>query len=775
MIKKILMILAALLPLTIAAQTVGSWKQYPLYNGKPTAVIATPSKVYYTSQGRLYSYDPSAEESIDYASMLNGKRVEHVEYNPAGKYLFVGFDDGNIDLLYDNGDVYNLSDIKDAALRGDKKINDVDFNGDNIYVATSFGLVVIDAARKVVVKSGIYERNIPYVAAGGGYIVISVDNVTYTAPISAQINRFENFTKVEDRVIKQMMALDSAKGRVAFIGNNSVAGVFDVNVDGGLTQVELSTAPDNVRDLMPSTEGVYLLSGGRLTLIKPDASVSYLGYLPQDINVGVVASCKGLGEVWCGKESGVSLYEIGNSTVVKVSDVKPAGAVGVEWVKFITPSPDGKRIYVSNVGASWSVAEGGRSAVQTTYIVEGDDVRDVSSQDPIIKNPGPIAEDPDNSGRYFFSALDNKMYLIEDRKGYHLTGSAVLPLDSRIMGMAIDPSGNLWTMALDGARKNSINMLPSAKRKGDPKDIKAADWQRCNIDGFQSHYDGQFLFCKKSPMIVATTEHSSDGILFIHTNGTPDDVSDDRYIILNDFIDQDGKSTNVKDVSGIEEDNNGVVWFTTKYGIFMVTDPTKALDPSFTAVRVKVPRNDGTGFADYLLDGESYTDISVDANNNKWISTLTSGVYQVSPNGDEILQNFTPDNSPLPSMMATAIYADKLTNRVFVGTLNGLYCYYNTSSPAQPDYSDVYAFPNPVKPGYTGWISITNLMDNSLVKIMDSAGQLVAQGRSEGGMFSWDGCNSAGRRVPSGVYYVFASQSSGESSSGAVTKILVMN
>ncbi|MDE6629705.1 MAG: Por secretion system protein, partial [Muribaculaceae bacterium] len=87
----------------------------------------------------------------------------------------------------------------------------------------------------------------------------------------------------------------------------------------------------------------------------------------------------------------------------------------------------------------------------------------------------------------------------------------------------------------------------------------------------------------------------------------------------------------------------------------------------------------------------------------------------------------------------------------------------------------VYAYPNPVRPDYTGWITIAGLMENSLVKIADANGNVVHQGRSDGGMFTWDGCNTAGDRVKTGVYFVFASQNATGSSSGAVTKIMVIN
>ena len=122
-----------------------------------------------------------------------------------------------------------------------------------------------------------------------------------------------------------------------------------------------------------------------------------------------------------------------------------------------------------------------------------------------------------------------------------------------------------------------------------------------------------------------------------------------------------------------------------------------------------------------------------------------------------------------------AVTCDPHSNRVYFGTADGMYMFDSDSSPAAEDYSDVYAYPNPVRPEYTGWITIAGLKDNSLVKIADIAGNVFFQGRSEGGMISWDGCNSAGERVRTGVYFVFASENADGSSSGAVTKIMVVN
>ena len=176
-----------------------------------------------------------------------------------------------------------------------------------------------------------------------------------------------------------------------------------------------------------------------------------------------------------------------------------------------------------------------------------------------------------------------------------------------------------------------------------------------------------------------------------------------------------------------------------------------------------------------LLDNQMVSKIAVDSSNRKWISTIGSGVYLVSENGDEIIEHYTTDNSILPSNTVYAVGCDPNSNKVYFGTSSGLVEYNSTSAPGKDDYSGVYAYPNPVRPDFGGWITVAGLMENSLVKIADSAGNVVAQGKSDGSMFVWDGCNISGERVKSGVYYVMASQNASGSSSACVTKIMVIN
>ena len=262
--------------------------------------------------------------------------------------------------------------------------------------------------------------------------------------------------------------------------------------------------------------------------------------------------------------------------------------------------------------------------------------------------------------------------------------------------------------------------------------------------------------------------------MIFDTKGTAD-TGDDTYRYVNTYVNQDGKELSFDHMICMVEDTKGRIWVGTSNGVFEITDPAAAVNASTINVnQLKVPRNDGTNLADYLLSSQLVSSITIDPANRKWISTIGSGVYLVSENGDEILEHFTEANSILPNTVY-AVACDPNSNKVYFGTDIGLIEYSSTSAPGSDNYDDVYAYPNPVRPDFTGWITVTGLMDNSLVKIADAAGNVFYQGRSDGGMFTWDGCNPAGERVKTGVYYVYASQNATGDASACVTKIMVVN
>ena len=140
----------------------------------------------------------------------------------------------------------------------------------------------------------------------------------------------------------------------------------------------------------------------------------------------------------------------------------------------------------------------------------------------------------------------------------------------------------------------------------------------------------------------------------------------------------------------------------------------------------------------------------------------------------EQVQHFTNSNSALLSNNIEAITINDKTGEVFFGTDNGLCSYMSDASATNENMTsdNVYAYPNPVEPDYTGLITIVGLSYNADVKIVTANGALVASGTSNGGSFTWDGCDLNGKRVASGVYMVETATSEGKK--GTVCKIAIV-
>ena len=329
-----------------------------------------------------------------------------------------------------------------------------------------------------------------------------------------------------------------------------------------------------------------------------------------------------------------------------------------------------------------------------------------------------------------------------------------------VTSMAYDENGTLWL--LNPLVDNSLKSYNGNTGEW-------TTWQHQEMSG-GANYDLQGLFI--SP---------TNGMMwFINCyNNNADFFSYDR---TNDVLQHYGPSFTNQNGSTITpqrgyctaEDRNGNVWIGTSSGpLYLTAEAIRSGSTVFT--QYVVPRNDGTNLGDYLLGNIAITAIAIDGGNRKWFGTNGNGVFLISSDNNTQVQHFTTDNSPLPSDIIMDILVDGSTGRVYFATDKGLCSYLSDATePATSMTKDnVYAYPNPVNPDYTGPITVVGLTYDAEVKITTANGTLVAEGRSTGGTFTWDGCDSEGRRVASGVYMVHTSTSSGEK--GTVCKIAIVN
>ena len=212
-------------------------------------------------------------------------------------------------------------------------------------------------------------------------------------------------------------------------------------------------------------------------------------------------------------------------------------------------------------------------------------------------------------------------------------------------------------------------------------------------------------------------------------------------------------------VRTVAVDNNNQLWIGTIKGLRVLANASNFQSEQQMIANPIIILDDN--LAQELLYEQFITAIAVDGANNKWIGTVDSGLFLVSPNGQETKYHFTINNSPLPSNIINDITINSVSGEVFIATAKGLISFKGTATSANDDLSNAYVYPNPVRPEYQGTVKIAGLLDKANVKITDIGGNLVYETTSQGGTIEWDTTAFGKYKVASGVYMIFISAQDG--------------
>ncbi len=211
--------------------------------------------------------------------------------------------------------------------------------------------------------------------------------------------------------------------------------------------------------------------------------------------------------------------------------------------------------------------------------------------------------------------------------------------------------------------------------------------------------------------------------------------------------------------TAVAVDNDGEIWVGSDKGINIIPNPEPAVtDSSVAVINPYLTLLTSTG-------GLSVTAIVVDAVNNKWIGTLSNGVFVVSPDGSQLLENFTTANSPILSNEILALSFDNHKGIVYIGTPNGLSAV-TSASIAGNVVSPLRVGPQPYFVPSVTPMSIYGIDQNAEMKILTVSGRLVrdyAPGDLSilGGAGGWDGKDSHGNWVSTGIYFLVQSDPDG--------------
>lgn len=325
---------------------------------------------------------------------------------------------------------------------------------------------------------------------------------------------------------------------------------------------------------------------------------------------------------------------------------------------------------------------------------------------------------------------------------------------TRACALTYDKEGTLWM--INAGATDFVKQVPEALMSLD----KEGKWKTYKFESLTgiSEVD-HMIFDRRGYLWIADKRFAGGryGGVFCYDPATG--ANRFRTTMTN----QDGTAVTALEANAVAEDHDGQIWIGSTAGLLVVEEPEEWFSEDFLITQIKVPRNDGTNFADYLLSGVGITSIKVDGANRKWIGTKSNGIYLVSADGIETIHHFTSTNSMLPSDLIHDIAIDPVSGEVYISTDKGLVSYQaNATDPvASLDRSRIEVYPNPLRPENPRCITLRGLTEDAEVKIANLSGQIVHSGRSLGGMYQWDSCDQSGTPCASGVYLILISTADG--------------
>ena len=327
---------------------------------------------------------------------------------------------------------------------------------------------------------------------------------------------------------------------------------------------------------------------------------------------------------------------------------------------------------------------------------------------------------------------------------------------SIVYGLEYDESGNLWV--INGYTNQPLKVYTSNKQ-----------WVNYDL-GIASK--NKFV----RELVIDYNKHKwlavkDNGLFGFNDNGTIENTSDDTYINLNT-----GSATGAlpsNEVTAIAVDFDNEIWIGTDNGFAVLYNSESAVTGASNNINAQRIKLEFEGNVEYVLGATNITDIVVDGANRKWFGTANSGIILLSPDGLEIIEHHTIDNSPLISNAILDLELDQNTGELFIITDQGLISYRTDATYEDSEYENVQVFPNPARPEFDGPITIQGIRYNSDVKITDISGRLVYKTSSNGGTATWNGRSLNGDKVATGVYLIWTAANEGKGRK--VGKVLIVN
>lgn len=756
-----------------AQPAIGQWRDHFQYRNT-LAVVQGGNNMYCATTTAVFKYSLQTGETERYnkVNRLNDVDILSVAWNAGGQRLLVGYRNGNLDLVGDQGTI-NMPDIKRSSVVGNKGIYCIAVRDDLAYLGCGFGIVVVDLVRMEVKDTWLIGPNaaqlqVNSIAFHNDSIYAATQAGLYAAwQGAANLAAFSNWHKRTD--------LPGANGAftkvLGFSGrlvvNRRVSEQEELDLDtiyyyDAGWQVLSGAAGGFNRNITVSGDGEYLTITGRNRIREFNQGLSEVNYIDhfgsQALNPHDALRTDA-GSLWIATAGSGLVQFHGFNDYAVIAPNGPANntcyrmAIAQDWLYVTTGGTTG----------TWGFKyrkEG------VHYLMDGQWHTTNRTNDPLFASGAndygealndvlAVQVDPNDGSHAYVSSWDDGV--LEMRNGH---GTAFFGPDNstlqrfqnsssnsdptQVAGLAIDDKGNLWAT-------NSHCTQPISVR------LKGGSWYNGNVGnvlGNNTLLSDLIVAKNGDKWVIRPWGH---GLLVYSDNETPTQPGDDRAKVLTTF-EGEGKLPSL-DVLSVAEDLDGYIWVGTGKGVAVFYNPDLVFSTSNFDCQQILIQQDGNW--QILLETESVSSIVVDGANRKWLGTQSSGVYLVSADGTEQLAHFTVDNSPLPSNNIICMAMNGTTGELFIGTDQGIVSYRSDATAGLKKAECASVFPNPVRGNFTGPVAITGLVRGSDVRITDMAGNLVYHTVSKGGQATWPVTDMNGRRVATGVYLVLAMEPDG--------------
>lgn len=760
------------------------------------------NKIYAVSNECIFCYnkDDNSYQRLNKVTGLSDIEPSIIKNNPYNNALVILYKNSNIDIMQ-NGSITNVPDIFNKQNIGSKVINSVTFSGKLAYLACGFGIVVYDTdALQVqdtyIIGSGGTYLNVFQVALSHDSIYAATSNGLYHASLnSSNLDSYTNWHQVTSLPKPNGVY----NGVVYFNGNiiASYSGNMSANppVSGNfldtlyrLNSNGWSKNPFNTVDAISklvvsdnNKQFIVINNNGfnSFDLSSNKTSIEWgfpgLPYAPYNTTADVIPDPTQIGWFWeANALYGLLKTNNPNQKPIQYQLNGPGSIINSQiQIKdnkiIVAPSflgykqaPAYNRYGVSSYSnGSWI------TDIHFTPFDYNHNITDIDC----------IAFDYNDNNHFYAGSFGTGLIEVKnDSMIAHYTNHTTPLLSHRnfisgagapdtaevqVTSLYADINNNLWITTNDNSQFVTIKKNDNSWAQLDFSYIIP------NIANNTYLNTNQILVDSSNLVFVNAY---GQGIFIYKNDGkfSPPNASNSKLI------------TNVTGKGGLPslypicmaEDKSGDLWVGTDQGIYVFYNPQSILTQSsgWDAQPIYVTQN---GQTQLLLHTDNVTSIFVDGANNKWVGTATSGLFLFSPDGQKQIYNFNTQNSPLFSNNIIDVKVNPKTGEVFISTDKGLQSFQNTTTEGNTNFTDVYAYPNPVKPGYSGPILIHGMVSGADVKIIDAGGNFVYSTTSEGGQATWNGQNFKGQRVASGIYMVICETPDG--SQKKMTKILLLN